>query len=75
MRTILIVGGYGNTGYYIAELLMQHADASRWGFPVYWGALALAYSAQRARLKLRAIFRNSGMYSSASEEPTDPIIR
>lgn len=27
MPTILIVGGYGNTGYYAAELLLQHTDA------------------------------------------------
>lgn len=27
MSTILIVGGYGNTGYYVAELLLQHTDA------------------------------------------------
>ncbi len=27
MPTILIIGGYGNTGYYIAELLLQHTDA------------------------------------------------
>jgi saccharopine dehydrogenase (NAD+, L-lysine-forming) len=27
MPTILIVGGYGNTGYYVAELLLQHTDA------------------------------------------------
>ncbi|MFW2389337.1 MAG: SDR family NAD(P)-dependent oxidoreductase, partial [Polyangiales bacterium] len=27
MPTILIIGGYGNTGYYIAQLLLQHTDA------------------------------------------------
>lgn len=27
MPTILIIGGYGNTGYYIADLPLQHTDA------------------------------------------------
>jgi N-acetyl-gamma-glutamylphosphate reductase len=35
MPTILIVGGYGNTGYRVAELLPKHADAAKPGIQSY----------------------------------------
>ena len=35
MPTILIVGGYGNTGYRVAELLLKHTDAEKLGIQTH----------------------------------------
>jgi len=64
MPTILIVGGYGNTGYYVAELLLQHTNA----------ALVLAgrneYKAKAAANRLRAQYAGEveGLRLDAGDE-------